>query len=1043
MSNQDNTKPTSATEKLSSGELQPANKIRPDSGCSSLITGEPKLEQPQHQHQQHSYATTSPIHRRDSPSFEFTDDKDSIDASEGRILLRQTDTGKLLAPWRGRQKSPVEEDTRSVTTTTSDVKSSDDATSIASRLSQIVVEQEEKLMFDQTSDNESDYVLVPGELMGGSTFDKVISTDSDQADRQTDAPDAQIGPRRTNVAPLWSISAYKPLEESSKGRSSGKPGMKLVKSSINLAGQEEPSWPRADPNARRTISPNKDSVPEIHVVGPAGGMAASSAGASGNKPDGSEQGQSTLRRMRAKSVALSRYDNSSTLRRHESGFLPERGDLKSLEQSRSLQQQQQQQLHKLDDFNNSKDSLLENNGLPILNIQRSTWTLSDFDQAFSKASDISETNSPGESRKFPAETCDQQQQAQLQQVTVSSLEGRPRTGSLTPPLLARQLAKNPLLKSNSPRLHRFSLGPNQQPSVGSLASAKNRRFSNDALCQDQRYSQSQSVVSSLSSVDICKSGSRLSPVVIGKRRSSSFLGRNWKLGPSGPGSGCGGGGGDFDSTHQGQEGPACWRSCCSYRTLSKFIPVLDWLPKYDYRKCFLSDLTSGVTVAFMNISLCLTAAIVAQTEMGAGFRCSIINAFVYSILTTSKHSSFGAWSIMSQMLLVSVQRALSDELVLDQINVGSSAGFDPEEYKMWHWNIVIMYTFLIGLVQLVSGLLNLGSILSSFIPEALCSGLIAATAIVMSIGQLANMCGTSNKILWSIERNTTELWADLNNPRVDITDLFSGLFRWLEQIALIVKHYDQINFYCVVISVSSVLLLYLNQVFFQRHLENLIKRKVVLPFEVLLLILYTVLSSVFEFNKNYRVPISGPVTVDFDLPTLPNLRLVRELWFNAVATALFSYTITMIMSRTYANKFNYEVDTNQELIACGAGNLIGGLCNALPATASFSRTAGQVESGGKTQMASLINCVLLILITKIFGEYMGDLPRAVMSACLFFAFIRMMRRFNEVFMYWRICKVDFAIWIVTFCAILTYDLVNGFLYGLMFSVITMLYRAQK
>lgn len=481
---------------------------------------------------------------------------------------------------------------------------------------------------------------------------------------------------------------------------------------------------------------------------------------------------------------------------------------------------------------------------------------------------------------------------------------------------------------------------------------------------------------------------------------------------------------------------------CRFKDFSRYFPIFDWLSKYRLNQLY-GDSMAGLAVAVLNISTSLSAAVVAETSLGAAFKTSIINTFFYALLCSSRHTSFGSYSIMSQMLLISVQRALSNELILDRLNIGSSLSWDQEEYDRWHLDIIVMFTFLIGLIQLICGLLNLGTTLSSFIPDALSSPLIAATAFTTAIGQLANMCGTSNKYLWSIEKNTTELWADLKDPPSNIADLFANSFRWIKQIILLIKYGENINIICVVISLISIIILCLNQFFIQDYLSRIFKRNVLVPIEAILLVIIIMISYYFDLKNKYNVPTIGPIEMDFQLPDIPDLRLIRELWSQSLATALISYTTVHIMSKTYANKLNYEVDSNQELIACGAGNLMGGLFDAMPAAASFSRTAGQVEAGGKTQMASIINCILLVAMVHLLGQHVSVLPTCVMAATLFFSFARMMAKTTDVINYWRVCKVDFAIWVVTYMAILATDLVTGFVYGFIFSILTILYRAQN
>lgn len=66
-----------------------------------------------------------------------------------------------------------------------------------------------------------------------------------------------------------------------------------------------------------------------------------------------------------------------------------------------------------------------------------------------------------------------------------------------------------------------------------------------------------------------------------------------------------------------------------------------------------------------------------------------------------------------------------------------------------------------------------------------------------------------------------------------------------------------------------------------------------------------------------------------------------------------------------------------------------------------------------------------------------------MASILCHGFIRMMSQMKDVLRYWRICKVDFTIWLVCFVAILSVDLVYGFVVSFIYSILTILYRAQK
>lgn len=905
-------------------------------------------------------------------------------------------------------------------TSTSEVNSNDDALSIASRLSQLVVEQEEKLRGSSNS--------------VGDSFNRTGATASGWCQ-----PTGELGQRMASL--FGSRAGHEQRSGLKQSHSSGD-----IQATGSARARNDSSQHDIERLARSTgLDPGggqpvddqfTSGAPAIQVDNyeertPAAGHARPRA------PPGLRTPQPV--RQRTRSVVEMSGSNEVgrlpvALRRNESSsgaFLPERGDLRSLESSRAGLSRSPTPTN----WNSgpapgatrsrSNTAGADKSGQLMLNICRSAWTLSEFDKTFNK-----QCNEQQEQHLIHSDG-GEHESAPLEMVTsgepLNQAKYLDRKNSAN--LLIRA-SKNVLNMSHQAQAQPYACSPNGQQSQqlnGDLGAAMNQFLAKNGnqleMASGRRPSRTHSIGSFCSSMESFRSG-KIGGLLLGARRPRA--GPNGKRGHA--------------LGHDDQAN--CCSGCCNLDTLRQHLPVLDWLPAYNLSFLW-GDLMAGLAVAVLNISTSLSAAVVAETDLGAAFRSSIINTFVYALLCSSRHTSFGSWSIMSQMLLISVRRALSDELILNRINLGPSASWEPEEYEMWHMNIIVMYTFLIGLVQLVSGLLNLGNIMASFIPEALCSSMIAATAFTMAIGQLANMCGTSNKILWAIEKNTTVLWADLKNPPVDITDLFADLFRWIKQIVLLIKHYEQINLVCVCISIVSVILLALNQYFIQVQLKRIFKRNIFLPSELILLIIMIIVSYLVDLNTNYKVTTCGPIYIEFGAPSLPNLRLFRELWFDSLATALISFTMVFIMAKTYSNKLNYEINCNQELIACGAGNLIGGLFDALPATASFSRTAGQVEAGGNTQMASIINCIVLVVLAELLGHYVAHLPICVMSAILFYGFVRMMTRFKEVFVYWRICKVDFFIWIVTFVAILTLDMVNGFLYGLVFSILTMLYRAQN
>lgn len=108
---------------------------------------------------------------------------------------------------------------------------------------------------------------------------------------------------------------------------------------------------------------------------------------------------------------------------------------------------------------------------------------------------------------------------------------------------------------------------------------------------------------------------------------------------------------------------------------------------------------------------------------------------------------------------------------------------------------------------------------------------------------------------------------------------------------------------------------------------------------------------------------------------MPQLELVKAVGVDSFIIAMVSYTISVSMALIFAQKLNYEIDFNQELLAMGAGNIAGSFFSCMPFSASLSRSAIQESSGGKTQLASLVSCGILTFVLLWIGPFFQDLPR--------------------------------------------------------------------
>ena len=68
-----------------------------------------------------------------------------------------------------------------------------------------------------------------------------------------------------------------------------------------------------------------------------------------------------------------------------------------------------------------------------------------------------------------------------------------------------------------------------------------------------------------------------------------------------------------------------------------------------------------------------------------------------------------------------------------------------------------------------------------------------------------------------------------------------------------------------------------------------------------------------------------------DLPKLLPLELMFALLKPTLVVGAFSFILSMSIARTFALKYDYSVDSNQELLALGAANIFGAFFLSYPA----------------------------------------------------------------------------------------------------------------
>lgn len=150
-----------------------------------------------------------------------------------------------------------------------------------------------------------------------------------------------------------------------------------------------------------------------------------------------------------------------------------------------------------------------------------------------------------------------------------------------------------------------------------------------------------------------------------------------------------------------------------------------------------------------------------------------------------------------------------------------------------------------------------------------------------------------------------------------------------------------------------------------------------IPGELLTLIGATGISYGVGLKRRFGVDVVGDIPAGLIPPVAPNPQLFAKLVGNAFAIAVVGFAIAISLGKIFALRHGYRVDSNQELVALGLSNLIGGLFQCFPVSCSMSRSLVQESTGGNTQVAGAVSSLFILIIIVKLGELFQDLPKLI------------------------------------------------------------------
>ena len=396
---------------------------------------------------------------------------------------------------------------------------------------------------------------------------------------------------------------------------------------------------------------------------------------------------------------------------------------------------------------------------------------------------------------------------------------------------------------------------------------------------------------------------------------------------------------------------------------------------------------AGLTVGVMLVPQGMAYALLAGVPPIYGLYGALIPIIIYAIFGTSRHLSIGPVAISASLILSGISSIEGVETMTPQ-----------------YIQLVILAGFLIGIGQLLMGVLRLG-FLVNFLSHPVLAGFTSAAAIIIIISQL--------KFLFGIQ---------------------VGRFEYThETLEYILLNLDKTNIPTFLVCIIAILILVLVNKLNSNY-----------PSALIVVILGIVTSYLLNLSgANVSIVGAAPEGLpSFDVLHF-DLKTVKLLMPTVFTVSIIGVVESMSISKALEAKHrDYIVDANQELLALGLSKMFGAFFQALPTSGSFSRSAVNSNTGGKTNISSIFSALLVALTLLFLMPFFYYLPNAVLAAIIFVAIVGLID-IEEAKLLWKIHRQDFFLMLTTFFLTLFLGIETGILIGVILSVSLIVYRTTK
>lgn len=412
------------------------------------------------------------------------------------------------------------------------------------------------------------------------------------------------------------------------------------------------------------------------------------------------------------------------------------------------------------------------------------------------------------------------------------------------------------------------------------------------------------------------------------------------------------------------------------------IPGLSLFFNYP-RDCWRPDVLAGLSVAAVAIPVGVAYAQLAGMSPIAGLYASILPMVAYAL--------FGS----SRQLIVGPDAATCAMVASTLLPMAAS---NSELYI----SLSVALALITGLFCLLASRFRLG-FLADFLSPPILAGFLNGVAISIAMSQLGKLLG------FTFEKH----------------DLIGRLLELPERL-------PEFHLTTAAIGLGTLLLLQIAK----RQLPKLPTTLIVMAVAALI---------VFLFNLQLAgVAVIGILPAglpQLHWPTVPRAHL-GELLGAGAGLALISFSSAILTARSFAAKNRYEIDADREFTALGVANIAAAFSQGFAISGADSRTAVNDNTGGKTQMVSVVAAAAIGIAILLFTTPLQYVPVAALAAVLITASFGLISFAN--FIYFRqASQGEYGIAILTMVGVACVGVMQGMLFAVLIATMRVLINIAR